>query len=103
MKEFKSNILKLVNRFNSYIKKDTKKKNNTEPNTKKKDNTVPDTKNNTKKKDTKKKDNTKPDTKPDTIGDTRVSIKDKQKSIKNRYESLLETRKAIENNIDSIN
>ena len=102
MKEFKSNILKLINRFNSYIKKDTKKEDNTESNTKKKDNTVPDTKNNTKKKDTKKKDNTKPDTKPDTIGDTRASIKDKQKSIKNRYKSLLETRKTIENNIDSI-
>ena len=130
LKDFKSHIVKLINRFNLYIKQDTKKKdtkNNTEPdtnnntknntkpdtknNTKKKDtknNTEPDTKNNTKKKDTKNntkpdiKNNTKSNTKPDTNDDTRASIKNKQKSIKNRYKSLLETKKTNKNNIHSI-
>ena len=130
LKDFKSHIVKLINRFNLYIKQGTKKKdtkNNTEPdtnnntknntkpdtknNTKKKDtknNTEPDTKNNTKKKDTKNntkpdiKNNTKSNTKPDTNDDTRASIKNKQKSIKNRYKSLLETKKTNKNNIHSI-
>ena len=104
----------MVNNFNSYIKTDTK--NNTEPdsknNTKKKDtknNTEPDTKNNTKKKDTKNntkpdaKNNTKNNAKPDTNDDTWASIRNKQKSIENRYKSLLETKKTIKNNIDSVN
>ena len=51
-------MLKSINRFNSYIKSETK--NNTEPDTK--NNTKPDTKNNTKS-DT--KDKTKPCTKDD--------------------------------------
>ena len=132
LKDFKSHIVKLINRFNLYIKQDTKKKdtknntkpdtknntkkedtkNNTKPDTKKKDtknNTEPDTKNNTKKKDTKNnmepdtKNNTKKkDIKPDTNDDTRAPIKSKQKSIKNRYKSLLETKKTFKNDIDSI-
>ena len=52
----------------------------------------PDTKNNTKKKDIK----------PDTNDDTRAPIRNKQKSIKNRNKSLLETKKTFKNNIDSI-
>ena len=74
LKDFKSHIVKLINRFNLYIKQDTKKKdtkNNTEPDTKNntkkkytKNNTEPDTKNNTKKKHT--KNNTEPDTKNNT-------------------------------------
>ena len=101
LKDFKSHIVKLINRFNLYIKQDTKKKDT-------KNNTEPDTKNNTKKKDTKNntkpdiKNNTKSNTKPDTNDDTRASIKNKQKSIKIRYKSLLETKKTIKNNIDSI-
>ena len=67
----------MINRFNLYIKQDTKKKDT-------KNSTEPDTKTNTKKKDT--KNNTEPDTKnntkPDTNDDTRASIKNKQKSIK---------------------
>ena len=113
LKDFKSHIAKLINRFNLYIKQDTKKKdtkNNTEPdiknNTKKNDtknNTKPDTKNNTKKKDS--KNNTKPDTENDIewdINDTRESIRKNQIIIKSRYKSLLETRKTIRNNIDSV-
>ena len=113
LKDFKSHIVKLINRFNLYIKQDTKKKdtkNNTEPDTNNntKNNTKPDTKNNTKKKDTKNntkpdiKNNTKSNTKPDTNDDTRASIKNKQKSIKNRYKSLLETKKTNKNDIHSI-
>ena len=108
LKDFKSHIVKLINRFNLYIKQDTK--NNTEPDTNNntKNNTKPDTKNNTKKKDTKNntkpdiKNNTKSNTKPDTNDDTRASIKNKQKSIKNRYKSLLETKKTNKNDIHSI-
>ena len=71
---FKDDILKLINNneVRDLKKKDTKKyvKNK-------------DTKKDNNKKDT-KKDNTKPDTKPDTNVDTRASIKDKQKFIKNK-------------------
>ena len=125
LKDFKSHIAKLINRFNLYIKQDTKKKdtknttkpdtknntkNNTEPDIKNntktnntENNTKPDSKNNTKKKDT--KNNTKPDTENDIewdINDTRESIRKNQIIIKNRYKSLLETRKTIRNNIDSV-
>ena len=79
LKDFKSHIVNLINRFNLYIKQDTK------------NNTKPDIKN-----------NTKCNTKPDTNDDTRPSIKNKEKSIKNKYKSLLETKKTIKNNIDSI-
>ena len=102
-------MLKSINRFNSYIKSDTR--NNTEPDTKNstkkkdtKNNTKPDTKNNNKKKDTENnttqdtKNNCKPDTENDIewdINDTRASIRKNQISIKNRYKSLLETKKTI--------
>ena len=112
-KKFKDNILKLISNFNVCDKADTRKK-ESESDTKKKDtenNARPDIKNNTKldtnddtKPDT--NDDTKPDTnddtKPDTNDDTRASIKNKQKSINNRYKSLLETKKTTKNNIDSI-
>ena len=77
-KNFKNYMLKLINRFNSYIKSDTK--NNIEPDTK--NNTEPDTKNNTKS-DT--KNNTKPYTKDDiksNINDIRASTKQKSDSSK---------------------
>ena len=109
LKNVRNYILKLINNFNSYIKTDTKNK--TKPdsknNTKKKDtknNTEPDTK----KKDTKKKDtknNTESDSEDDIewdINDTRASIRKNQITIKNRYKSLLETKKTIKNNIDSV-
>ena len=125
-------MLKSINSFNLYIKSDTNNntnkkdtKNNTKPDTKNnsepdtKNNSEPDTensiepdiKNNTKKKDT--KNNTESDTKNNTkqdieneiewdINDTRASIRKNQISIKNRYKSLLETKKTIKNNIDLI-
>ena len=122
-------MIKSINSFNSYIKSDTKNntkkkdtknntkpdtKNNSEPDTKNntKNNTEPDTKNKTKKKDTKNnnesdtKNNAKPYTKDDiesNINDIRESIRKNQKTIKNRYKSLLETKKTIKNNIDSVN
>ena len=73
LKDVKSNIVKLINRFNLYIKQDTKKKDT-------KNNNKPDTKNNTKKKDT--KNNTKPhtkkkDTKNNTEPDTKNNTKKK--------------------------
>ena len=91
-------MLKSLNSFNSYIKSDTK--NNTKPNTK--NNTEPDTKNNT---ESDTKNNIKSDVKNDTewdINNTRASIRKNQISIKNKYKSLLETKKTIKNNIDSI-
>ena len=107
LKYFKSQLRKLINRFNLYIKEDTKNntkpdtKNHTEPDTK--SNTEPDTKNNT---ESDTKNNTKPHTKDDiesNINDIRASIRKNQISIKNRYKSLLETKKTIKNNIDSVN
>ena len=113
---FKNYMLKSINNFNSYIKTDTK--NNSKPdsknNSKKKDtknktkpdtknNSEPDSKNNTKKKDT--KNNTESDSEDDIewdINDTRASIRKNQVTIKNRYKSLLETKKTIRNNIDSV-
>ena len=83
-------MLKSINSFNSYIKSDTK--NDSEPDTK--NNTESDTKN-----------NIKPDDKDDNawdINDTRASIKKNPISLKNRYKSLLETKKTIKNNIDLV-
>ena len=106
LKYFKSQLRKLINRFNLYIKEDTKNntkpdtKNHTEPDTK--SNTEPDTKNNT---ESDTKNNTKPHTKDDiesNINDIRGSIRKSQITIKNRYKSLLETKKTIRNNIDSV-
>ena len=90
LKHFKSQLRKLINSFNLYIKEDTK--NNTEPDTK--NNTESDTKN-----------NTKPYTKDEiesNINDIRASIRKNQITIKNRYKSLLETKKTIRNNIDLV-
>ena len=114
LKHFKSQFKKLINRFNLYIKEDTKNnrepdtKNNTEPDTK--NNTESDTKNNTEpdiknKTESDTKNNTKTYTKDDiesNINDIRASIRKNQVTIKNRYRSLLETRKTIRNNIDLV-
>ena len=106
LKYFKSQLRKLINRFNLYIKEDTKNntkpdaKNHTEPDTK--INTEPYTKNNT---ESDTKNNTKPHTKNDiesNINDIKGSIRKNQITIKNRHKSLLETKKTIRNNIDSV-
>ena len=48
------------------------------------------------------KNNNKPDTKVPTSADIKAHIIDKQKLIKQRYKSLLETKKTIKNNIELI-
>ena len=96
LKDFKSIIIKLVDKFNSYIKLDIKNKD-------------------IEKKDIKKKDTNnsikhvvKID-KPDngllvltTSADIKAHIIDKRKLLEQRYKSLLETKKTIKNNIELI-
>ena len=93
LKDFKSVILKSINKFNPYVKKDTKKKDIEKKNIQKKDIQKKDTKNN----------NNKPDMKLATSDDTKAYIIDKQKLLKKRYKSLLETKKTIKDNTDSVN
>ena len=93
LKDFKSIILRSVNKFNSYVKKDTKKKDIEKKDIQKKDIQKKDTKNN----------NNKPDIKLATSDDTKAYIIDKQKLVKKRYKSLLETKKTIKDNTDSVN
>ena len=97
IKVFNNNLVKRIETFNSLIRYETKKK-YTENNTK------PDSENNTEpvtKIDVKKK-NTKPDINSATSDDIKAHLTDKQKLIKKRYKSLLETKKTIKNNIDSV-
>ena len=100
MKVFKSNLIKRIEKFNSYIKHEIEKK-YTE------NNTGPDTENNTEPvtKIVVKKKNTKPDLKINIDLATNDEIKeyiiDKQKIIK-RYKSLLEIKKTIKNDIDFV-
>ena len=82
LKQFKTQLNKLINRFNSYIKEDNK--NISEPDT---------------------KNNTKPYSKDDiesNINDIIASIRKNQITVKKRYKSLLETKKTIRNNIDLV-
>ena len=99
-KVLKNNLIKRIEKFNSYIKHEIENKyteNNTELDTE--NNTEPDTKIVAKK-------NTKPDTKIiidlATSDDIKNNIINKQKLIKKRYKSLLETKKTIKNNIELI-
>ena len=105
MKVFKNNLIKRIKKYNSYIKHEIEKKyteNRTESDTES------DTENNTEPvtKIVDKKKNTKPDTKLDkdlaTNDEIKKHIIDKQKIIKKRYKSLLEIKKTIKNNIDSV-
>ena len=114
VKDFESILVKSVNNFNSYIKRDTKKKVIEKKDIEKKDIEKKDIeKKDIKKKDIKKKDtknsikrdaknNNKPDTELATSVDINAHIIDKQKLIKQRYKSLLETKKTIKNNIELI-
>ena len=101
MKVFKNNLIKRIEKFNSYIKHEIEK-NYTE------NNTESDTENNTKPvtKIVVKKQHTKPDTNANidlaTNDEIKEYITDKQKIIKKRYKSLLEIKKTIKNNIDSV-
>ena len=103
IKDFKKAVIKPIDKFLSYIKLEARKKG---------------TENKDIEKDIKKKDTAKQhiekvnakrnsvehgaNDKPATNADIKVHIKDKQKIIKQRYKSLLETKKTIKNNIKLI-
>ena len=74
LKDFKSIILRSVNKFNSYVKKDTKKKDIEKKDIGKKDIEKKDTKNN----------NNKPELKLATSDDIKAYIIDKQKLVKKK-------------------
>ena len=100
IKDFKRCVIKSIDKFNSYIKLETKKKDFEKKGTEKKDTEKKDTeKKDTKKKDTAKehiekvnakKNSTENDAnnKPATNADIKGHIKDKQKLIKQRFKSL---------------
>ena len=104
IKDFRRVITKSIDKFNSYIKLDIKKKDIEKKDIEKEDIEKKDTgkkyleKINTQKNSIKHdaKNNNKPDTSPDI----KAHIIDKQKLIKQRYKSLLETKKTIKNNIE---
>ena len=89
IKDFKKVVVKSIDKFNSYIKEETNKKDTAKEHIEKvnsKKNTVEHDANN----------------KQATNADIKVHIKDKQKIIKQRYKSLLATRKTIKNNTELI-
>ena len=108
--------LTLPSKFNSYIKQDTKKKDIEKKDTEKKDIEKKDIeKKDIEKKDTKNSikhfpkinnnnnnNNNKPDTELATSADIKAHIIDKQKLLKQRYKSFLETKKTIKNNTELI-
>ena len=101
LKDFKRVVMKSIDKFNSYIKLDMRKKDIKKKDIEKKDIEKKDIeKKDIQKKDIEKKDikhdsknNNKPDTKLTASADIKAHIKDKQKLIKQRYKSLLETKK----------
>ena len=88
VEDFKKAVIKSIDKFNSYIKQETKKKNTPKENIKKVNdkNSVEEDTNN----------------KPATNVDIKAHIKNKQKLIKQRFKSLLKTKKTIKNNIELI-
>ena len=99
----------MIDKFNSYVKLDIKKKDIEKKDIEKKDIEKKDIK----KKDTVKEHIEKINTKKNSIehdannklttsADIKAHITDKQKLIKQSYKSLLETRKTIKNNIELI-
>ena len=104
IKDFKRVVIESIEKFISYIKLETKKEDIEKKDIEKKD---------IKKKDTAKehieKINTKKNSiehdannKPATSADIKTHIIDKQKLIKQRYKSLLETKKTFKDNIELI-
>ena len=97
IKDFKKAVIESIDKFLSYIKLETKKK-GTEKKVTEKD---------TEKEHIEKvndKNSVEEDTnnKPATNVDIKAHIKDKQKLIKQRFKSLLQTKKTIKNNIELI-
>ena len=100
IKDFKRIITKSIDKFNSYIKQDIKKKDIKKKAIKKKDIEKKDTKNSI---EHDAKNNNKPDIELATSEAIKAHIIDKQKLIRKRYKSLLETKETIKNNIELIN
>ena len=94
IKDFKKVAVKSIDKFNSYIKQETKKKDFEKKDTAKEHIE----KVNAKKNSTEYEANNK----PATNANIKAHIIDKQKLIKQRYKSLLETKKTIKNNIEMI-
>ena len=114
IKDFKRVVIESIDKFNSYIKLETKKKDIEKKDIEKKDIE----KKGIEKKDTEKKDIVKEhiekinakknsiehdaNNKPTTSVDIKAHVIYEQKLIKQRYKSLLETKKTIENNINLV-
>ena len=104
IKHFKKVVVKSIDKFNSYIKQETKKKDIEKKDIEKK---YIEKKGTTKEhieKVNAKKNSVEHDAnnKPATSVDIKTHITNKQKLIKQRYKSLLQTKKTIKNNIELI-
>ena len=101
IKDFKRVIIKSIDKFNSYIKLDAKKKDIEKKDIEKKD-AVKEHFEKINAKKNRIEHDAKPDTKLTISADIKADIKDKQKLMKQRYKSLLETKKTSKNNIELI-
>ena len=104
IKDFKKAVIESIDKFLSYIKLETKKKGTEKKDIEKKDIKKKDTAKEHIEKVNAKKNSVEHDAnnKPATSADIKAHIIDKQKLIKQRYKSLLETKKTIKNNIELI-
>ena len=104
IKDFKKAVIKSIDKFLSYIKLETKKKGTEKKDIVKKDIEKKDTAKEHIEKVNAKKNSVEHDAnnKPATNADIKAHIKDKQKLIKQRFKSLLKTKKSIKNNIELI-
>ena len=94
IKDFKRAVIESIDKLNSYIKLETKKKDIEKKDTGKKHIEKVNADKNSVEHDT--------NNKPATSSDIKAYIIDKQKLIKKRYKSLLETKKTMKNNIELI-
>ena len=101
VKDFKKAVVKSIDKFLSYIKQETENK-NIEIETKKKGIEKKDTEKEHIKKVNDKNSFEDTNNKPATNDNIKAHIKDEQKLIKQRFKSLLKTKKSIKSNIDLI-
>ena len=99
IKDFKRVVIESIDKFKSYIKLETKKKDIEKKGIKKKDTAKEHIEKVNAKKNSVEHD---ANNKPATNADIKAHIKDKQKLIKQRFKSLLKTKKSIKNNIELI-
>ena len=99
IKDFKRIVIGSIHKFNSYIKLETKKKDIEKKGIKKKDTAKEHIEKVNAKKNSVEHD---ANNKPATSADIKAYIIDKQKLIKKRYTSLLQTKRTIKNNIELI-